>query len=374
MPMSATTVAAAMSGGVDSSVAAALTARSGRAVVGFSMKLVDRLAGAAGRYGRCCSPEDFGDARRVADALGFPHYVLDMEDEFLRHVLAPFAGDYAEGRTPSPCIRCNTFLKFGALLERARGVGAERVVTGHYAILEEDPRSGRSLLRKAADPRKDQSYYLFDLSEEQRRAAEFPLGRMRKDEVRETARALGLPTAEKAESMDLCFVPREGSYREVLVGAGLLPEDRGGEITDATGKVLGRHAGVDAFTVGQRRGLAVPSPSPLYVLEIDAPARRVVVGAERELYRERCVAAGFRWIPFDRPGGPLRATVRIRANHEGVGATLRDGGDGRVRVEFDQAQRAVTPGQACVAYDGDLVLGGGWIEEPGALESATAAG
>lgn len=372
--MSATTVAAAMSGGVDSSVAAALTARSGRRVVGFSMKLVDRLAGATERYGRCCSPEDFGDARRVAEAIGFPHYVLDMEDDFLRHVLAPFADDYAAGRTPSPCVRCNTFLKFGALVDRARAVGAERVVTGHYAVLEPDARTGRVLLRKAADERKDQSYYLFDLSEEQRRRAEFPLGRMRKDAVREAARSLGLSTAEKPESMDLCFVPREGTYREVLAGAGLLAEDRAGSITDASGRVLGRHEGVDAFTVGQRRGLGVPSSRPLYVLEIDAPSRRVVVGEESGLYRERCTAERFRWIPFDRPGGPVRATVRIRANHEGVAATLRDGGDGKVRVEFDEVQRAVTPGQACVAYDGDLVLGGGWIGAGETLESGPGAG
>src|SRR5678815_73249 len=204
--------AVAMSGGVDSSVAAALLARAQRPLVGFSLQLVDRLAGESERYGRCCSPEDFRDARRVADRFGFPHYVVDFEDEFERHVVRAFAEDYASGRTPSPCVRCNTFVKFGALLARAAAVGAERVATGHYAILERDPRSGRTLLLRARDPDKDQSYFLFDLSEAQRARAEFPLGRMSKVEVRETARALGLDNADKAESMDLCFVHPGESY------------------------------------------------------------------------------------------------------------------------------------------------------------------
>jgi tRNA-specific 2-thiouridylase len=356
------TTAVAMSGGVDSSVAAVLLAREGRPLVGFSMQLVDRLHGVEERYGRCCSPEDFRDARRVADRLGFPHYVVDFESEFREGVVSAFAADYARGRTPSPCVRCNTRIKFGALTRRARAVGAERVATGHYAILERDPRSGRTLLYRAVDEEKDQSYYLFDLSEEQRARAEFPLGRMTKARVRETARTLALGTAEKAESMDLCFVGRGESYREFLDRAGLPGGSGPGDIVDPAGRVVGRHAGVAGFTVGQRRGLGVPSDLPLYVLRIEPETNRVVVGGATDLLSDRCRLTGVRWIPFDRPTGPVVADVRVRSRHAGARATIRDLGDGTAEVRFDDAQRAIAPGQAAVAYDGDRVLGGGWID------------
>jgi len=345
-----------MSGGVDSSVAATLLAKSGANLVGFSMQLVPDVKG-----GRCCSPEDFRDAAKVAAHLGFPHHVLDMQEVFKAKILDPFAADYARGRTPSPCVRCNTYLKFDALLDRARSVGASKVATGHYAILERDPKTGRTLLRAAADPDKDQSYFLFDLSDEQRAVAHLPLGRMTKPEVRDIARAAGLLTAEKPESMDLCFASKGESYHEVLARGGLASEGTAGEIVHRNGETLGTHGGVSRFTIGQRRGLGIASASPLYVLELDAASNRVVVGDEKDLYRESAAVERVRWIPFDRPAGPITAAVRIRSNHAGAKASIVDHGDGTASIRFDEPQRAIAPGQAAVFYDGDLVLGGGWL-------------
>jgi tRNA-specific 2-thiouridylase len=362
--------AVAMSGGVDSSVAACLLARDSRPIVGFSMQLIDSLAGSAERYGRCCSPEDFRDARQVADRLGFPHYVIDLEEDFLRHIVQPFADDYAEGRTPSPCVRCNTLMKFGTLVGRARAVGADRVATGHYAILEKDPTSGRTLLRQAVDRAKDQSYFLFDLSDTQRRLAEFPLGHLHKEDVRELAAEFGLANADKPESMDLCFVARGEDYRGFLQRTGLAKETSPGPIVDRQGEVLGEHRGVGRYTVGQRRGLGIAAENPLYVLGVDAGKNRVMVGDDAALWTDRCTVERTRWIPFERPAGELKARVRIRSTHEGEPATVRDLGNGRAEIIFDEPQRAITPGQAAVAYDGDLVLGGGWISHGGHAASA----
>jgi tRNA-specific 2-thiouridylase len=252
-------------------------------------------------------------------------------------------------------------VKFDALWERAAAVGATSVATGHYAILDRDARSGRTHLRAAADPDKDQSYFLFDLEDEQRARAEFPLGRMTKDDVRALARELALGTAEKPESMDLCFVTEGESYRDVLARSGLGPATTAGEIVDAEGHVLAEHAGIEHFTVGQRRGLGLATGEKLYVIGLDAARSRVVVGEEAELYRESCTLERVRWIPFDRPGCPQAASVRIRSTHAGARAVVTDRGDGTATVSFDEPQRAVTPGQAAVFYDGDLVLGGGWI-------------
>jgi len=356
------TIAVAMSGGVDSSVAAAILATGDTPLVGFSMKLVDRLAGQEDKYGKCCSPDDFRDARLVAEKFGFPHYTLDMEDDFRKFVIDPFLADYEVGRTPSPCIRCNTYLKFGELLVRARAIGAEVVATGHYAILEKDRSTGRTLLKKAVDDTKDESYFLFDLSEEQRRRMLFPLGAMTKKEVRQQASDLGLGVATKAESMDLCFVAEGEDYRAVLERERGGQTARSGEMVDSRGNVLGRHEGVANFTVGQRRGLGVQGQEKLYVIGIDPAKEHVVIGGGQELLSDQCLIRGVRWIPFERPSGPVTAQVRIRSTHEGAEAMITDHGDGSATIKFKEAQRAITPGQAAVAYDGDMVLGGGWVE------------
>lgn len=360
-------VAVAMSGGLDSSVAAWLLSRE-RPVVGLSMLLWEGAAPAP-RSGRCCGALDLGDARRVAQQAGIPHYTLRMDAEFRRDVVDPFVDDYLAGRTPSPCVRCNTFIKFDALLARARGLGAERVATGHYARVVEGP--GGPELHRAVDEAKDQSYFLFELTREQLAASLFPLGGLRKPEVRALARGAGLVVAEKGESMELCFVAgevadfvtSEAAARAARAeGTEAVPGAAAAELVDEEGSVLGSGAPYYRYTVGQRRGLGVAAGRRLYVLEVLPSENRVVVGDEERLACRALRGERLHWIG-EAPAGDVEVTVRIRSRHAGAPARVRALPGGRAEVELAEPQRSVAPGQAAVFYDASRVLGGCWIAE-----------
>ena len=369
MPLS-DTIAVAMSGGVDSSTVAAMLRAEGHDVVGLTMQLWNqrRLAGRDGMpeavTGRCCSLDDVYDARRVAETIGIPYYVVNHEERFERDVVRPFVQDYLSGRTPIPCSLCNNHLKFDQLLTVARQIGAECVATGHYARVEFDDERGRWLLKRPTDRSKDQTYFLFGLTQEQLSRTRFPLGGLTKPEVRELARKLGLALAEKPDSQEICFVPG-GDYKKFLdaylAEQGESLPDTAGELVTTDGRVVGEHNGIHNFTVGQRKGLGIATGSPLYVIQVKGDTRQVIVGDQEKLYSKTLLARRINLISIDDLREPMRVSVKIRHRHEAAAAKIERTGVDEVFVTFDEPQRAITPGQAVVFYDGDTVVGGGWI-------------
>ncbi len=363
-------VAVAMSGGVDSSAVAGLLHRRGESIVGMTMQLWNqrRLPELSGGQssGRCCSLEDVYDARYVAQHLGIPYYVVNFENRFEEQVVKPFVSEYLAGRTPIPCTLCNNFVKFDEFLDMAAGVGAEQVATGHYARVDFNAGTGRYEMRKGVDESKDQTYFLFGLTQEQLARTRFPLGALRKSEVRKLARELALPVAEKPDSQEICFVPN-GDYASFIDAyfreQGIPGTAAEGEIVDTSGRVVGEHGGVHHFTVGQRRGLRIAAREPLYVIATEPATRRVVVGGNEQLLRTGLIAKDVNWISIAPITKPVRAFVKIRNKHAGAAATLSPTTEpSRTDIRFDEPQRAVTPGQGAVFYVDDLVLGGGWIE------------
>jgi tRNA-specific 2-thiouridylase len=349
-----------MSGGVDSSATAALLLAQGYDVIGITLKLwpqdcVNRAED------KCCGPQAVTDARAVCHQLGIPYYLVDESAEFHKHVIRYFAAEYQAGRTPNPCVMCNQNLKFGRLIDRADQLGADFIATGHFARVERaaEGAGGRYLLKRGRDPRKDQSYFLFSLRQDQLARVLFPLGEKTKQDTRALAHECRLKTADKEESMEICFVP-DNDYGGFLQSANLVQKRRG-DITDLHGHVLGHHDGVAFFTIGQRRGLGITTPKPVYVVELDAENNRVVVGDDSALDRDEFTAERCNWHPFEKLDGPVEVTAKIRYNHPGAAATLTPLGNGSVRVKLHTPQRAVTPGQAAVFYQDDLILGGGWI-------------
>ena len=364
-------IAVAMSGGVDSSAAAAILKRQGHELVGFTMQLWNQRRGiSVDKNGeplpsRCCSLDDVYDARRVAEELSFPFYVLNLEQEFERDVVQPFVASYLNGETPIPCVACNSRLKFASLDKLAASLGCEKVATGHYARVEFDEAANRYRLLRGRDSQKDQSYFLWELTQDQLSRAMFPLGELSKNNARQAARDNRLAVAEKKESQEICFVP-DGDYAgfidrylEAEDQTGRLPG--AGEIVSTSGEVIGRHAGIHRYTIGQRRGIGIAEAQPLYVTEIDSIRNRIIVGTPEELLGAQFTAAGVNWIALDDPAEPVRAEVRVRYRHTAAPATITPQPNLRASVKFDESQRAITPGQTTVFYRGDEVIGGGWI-------------
>jgi tRNA-uridine 2-sulfurtransferase len=351
-------IVVAMSGGVDSSVAAALLAEQGHDVIGVSMQLYDQTEGQA-NFGTCCTIDDLYDARRVAAAIGIPHYIVNFENRFDEQVISNFIQEYAAGRTPIPCAHCNADLKFSTLLERARGFGADALATGHYARIDQAA-DGTYLLRRGADVAKDQTYFLFSLTQDQLARAAFPVGHLDKQTVREHAQRLQLRVAAKPDSQEICFVP-DGDYAKFIEKTA--PElKKPGVLVNQSGEVVGEHQGVHRFTIGQRKGLGLSSPQPLYVLQIRPDAAEVVVGPRDALGRATLTASRVNWVSGHAPEDWIGVQAQIRYKHTAAAARVRALDVERVEVEFDAPQAAITPGQAVVFYNGDVCLGGGWID------------
>jgi len=378
-------IAVAMSGGVDSSAAAALLKEQGHELIGFTMQLWNQRRGiSVDENGeplpsRCCSLDDVYDARRVAESLGFPFYVLNLEKDFERDVVEPFVQSYLSGETPIPCVACNSRLKFASLDRMAVSLGCDKVATGHYARVEYDAVADRYRLLRGRNHWKDQSYFLWELNQDQLSRAYFPLGEMTKDEVRGIARNARLYTAEKQESQEICFVP-DGKYSEFidryLDHEGRVEEmPASGEIVSTAGAVMGSHSGIHRYTIGQRRGLGIAHEKPLYVVQIERAKNQIIVGEEKELESTEFIARGVNWVAFDEPSEPVRAQVKVRYRHDPAPATIYRLPDSRACIVFDEPQRAITPGQATIFYNGDEVVGGGWIVRDTGFElSCTDAG
>jgi tRNA-specific 2-thiouridylase len=346
----------AMSGGVDSGTAAALLKKEGHDVIGVTMQLWDY----GDADGGCCSADDVRDARRVADQIGIPHYVVNYMDVFKKYIVDDFVGKYLSGKTPSPCVLCNQFMKFNFLLRRALELGADYLATGHYARIETEEESGKFYLGKAVDKSKDQSYFLFTLTQNELSRIMFPLGSMTKDEVRTIAKDMNLQVASKPDSQEVCFITA-GDYRDFLKDYKETKKE-GGEIVDVDGNVLGHHDGVYSFTVGQRRGLGIAKGKPLYVVKVDPGRNRVVVGEERDIFKTRLLANNVSWVDGI-SSGEIEVKAKIRYRHAESEARVSVLSDSEALVEFKAPQRAMTPGQAIVFYQEDRVLGGGWINE-----------
>lgn len=364
-------IAVAMSGGVDSSTAAAILKEQGHELVGFTMQLWNQRRGiSVDENGdplpsRCCSLDDVYDARRVAESLGIPFYVLNLEKDFEESVVEPFVQSYLDGETPIPCVACNSRLKFASLDKMAVSIGCDKVATGHFARVEYDEAADRYRLFRGKNHWKDQSYFLWELTRDQLSRSYFPLGEMLKSEVRDIARDANLYVAEKAESQEICFVP-DGKYSE-FIDRYLDHEDRmsempaAGEIVSTSGKTLGEHTGIHRYTIGQRRGLGIAHEKPLYVVQIEHAKNQIIVGEANELESLEFVAKGVNWVAYDEPLEPVRADVKVRYRHEPAPATIFALPDACARIVFDEPQRAITPGQATIFYNGEEVVGGGWI-------------